>query len=69
MGEVRYFRMGRIYAENIAKAMDKLGQGVVSIKPCLVQIRAGFVWYEYVMEVEEGGNRRDENEQTHKSLA
>ena len=49
---VKYFQMGRIYAVNIIKAMDELGQGVVSLKPCEVQIRAGMTWYEYIREVE-----------------
>lgn len=53
MNEVRYFKMGRIYAENIIKAADELGPGVVSLKPCPVQIREGFTWYEYVLEVKE----------------
>lgn len=52
---VKHFIMGRIHAENITKAIDKLGKGVVSIKPCDVQVRDDVTWYEYVREV--GGGR------------
>ena len=66
MGEVKYFQMGRIYAENIIKAIEKLGAGVTSIKPCLVQIKPGFVWYEYVIEVDGGGEWADGSSYTEK---
>lgn len=48
---VKHFIMGRIHAESITKAIDKLGKGVVSIKPCDVQVRDDVTWYEYVREV------------------
>jgi hypothetical protein len=47
---VKYFQLGRIFAVNIVEAMDKLGPGVVSLKPCPVQFTKK-IWYEYVLEV------------------
>ena len=51
---IRYLKMGRIYAPTLTKAIEILGEGVVSIKPCEVQVRAGVIWWEYVQEVEGG---------------
>jgi hypothetical protein len=50
---IKYFKLGRIFAANITEAMDMLGPGVVSLKPCPVQFTEK-IWYEYVLEVGAG---------------
>lgn len=52
MNEVKHFELGRVFAANIVGAMDKLGPGVVSLKPAPVQPRKDKIWFEYVREGE-----------------
>lgn len=48
---VRYFNMGRIYAESEQHARDMLGPGIVSLKRCYAQVRPGLIWFEYIQEI------------------
>ena len=54
MSNVKYFKMGRIYAKSREEALERLGTGVLSLKACLVQIKADRIWFEYMLEIREG---------------